>query len=122
MDSERTFWRLLGDYERLTRDESAALRDRDFALLAEIQERKPLLFASLQELAASAGLDRRHLALNDRLESLRALEESNAALLASQLASSRAEHRAIEGLRHRVRGLGQAYGSAPATPGFVLRG
>jgi hypothetical protein len=121
--TERSFWRLLGDYERLTRDESAALRDQDFALLEEIEDRKPLLLTQLQELAARAGLDRGYAPLNERLETLRTQGEANSALLAKRIAESRAEHRAMDGLRSRMKGMGQAYGSArPPRTAFSAHG
>ena len=43
MNSEKKFWRLVGDYERLTSDETVALREVNLAALARLQEQKSVV-------------------------------------------------------------------------------
>ena len=101
--------RLLGEYERLTRDEGAAVRARDFFQLAEIHAFKPLLLAAIVEEGTSLGLDRRLGWFNDTLLALAALERENLQVAACGLTQLALQREQLESARKRLRGLGQAY-------------
>jgi hypothetical protein len=101
--------RLLGEYERLTRDEGAALRARDFAALAEIRAFKPSLLVAIEQEGASLGLDRRVLWFNDRLVALAALESENVDFATRVLLQLTGQRENLASARKRLRGLGHAY-------------
>lgn len=101
--------RLLGEYDRLTRNEGAAIRTEDFSTLAEIQEFKPALLARIVEEGTQLGLDRRVLWFHENLLALEALERENLNLAGRILKRLTVERENLEGARKRLRGLGQAY-------------
>jgi hypothetical protein len=101
--------RLLGDYERLTRDEGAALRSEDFARLAEIHAFKPTLLLAIIEEGESLGLDRRVLWFDDCLVALAALERDNLEYAARGVVQLTAQQACLEAARMRLRSLGHAY-------------
>ena len=116
------FWRLLGDYERLTRDECAALGGLDFAALQSIQPRKPLIVEALRALARELRLDRHAAALRGRIDALLAAERANLSRAARLLAELADERRQLDAARSRLRGL-NAYAVSPVRPaGFVAHG
>jgi len=53
-----TFWRLLGEYERLCVDEAVALRDVNLAALARLQDQKSVVGQTLTMLSADVGSER----------------------------------------------------------------
>jgi hypothetical protein len=101
--------RLLGEYERLTRDEGVALRVPDFSRLAEIHAFKPALLAAIVEDGTALGLDRRVLWFNDCLTALAALETENLNIATRRLTQLRIQRESLEAARKRLRGLGHAY-------------
>jgi hypothetical protein len=101
--------RLLGEYERLTRDESAALRSRDFARLGEIHAFKPELLTAIVEEGSSLGLDRHVMWFDDCLLALAALERDNVNFAARGLMELNAQLDSLEAARKRLRSLGHAY-------------
>lgn len=101
--------RLLGEYERLTRDEGAALRARDFVALAKIHAFKPALLVAIEEEGTTLGLDRRVVWFNDCLVALAALETENVSFAARALRQLSLQRENLEGARKRLRGLGHAY-------------
>lgn len=101
--------RLLGEYERLTRDEGAALRMRDFSMLAEIHAFKPALLLAIVEEGGSLGLDRRILWFDECLLALAALERENIKAAAQGLMQLNLQRENLESARKRLRGLGNAY-------------
>jgi hypothetical protein len=101
--------RLLGEYERLTRDEGVALRLRDFSRLAEIHAFKPALLVAIIEEGTAQGLDRRVLWFDDCLLALTALERDNVNLAARGLRQLNIQRENLESARKRLRGLGHAY-------------
>lgn len=103
--------RLLGEYERLTRDEAAALRARDFTALAAIHSFKPQLLDDLIREGAAQGVDRRVLWFNDRLLALTAMERENVNFAARVLVQLSLQRDNLDSARKRLRGLGNAYRS-----------
>lgn len=101
--------RLLGEYERLTRDEGAALRTEDFSTLAEIQAFKPALLVKIVEEGTQLGLDRRVVWFDDCLRALAVLEGDNVKVAGRMLRQLTAQRENLEGARQRLRGLGHAY-------------
>jgi hypothetical protein len=101
--------RLLGEYERLTRDEAVALKGRDFAALAAIHSFKPELLEEIIREGAAQGLDRRVLWFNERLLTLAALERDNVNFAARVLVQLSQQRENLEAARKRLRGLGHAY-------------
>jgi hypothetical protein len=111
--------RLLGEYERLTRDEAVALRTRDFIRLAEVHAFKPLLLEAIIGEGTSLGLDRRVIWFNDCLLALTALEKENLSAAARGLMQLSVQRTKLESARKRLRGLGHAYRGL-AAPTFRL--
>jgi hypothetical protein len=107
------FWRLLTDYERLTQDESVAIRARDFDAVDSLQGGKPALFDELCGLAARIGLDRQNAALSTRLDALTALETASEKALAAMLDETRTERQNLDSARQRLRSLNTSYGPDP---------
>lgn len=107
--------RLLGEYERLTRDEGAALRTRDFLKLAEIHAFKPVLLSAIVEEGASLGLDRRVVWFDDCLVALATLERDNLNVAAHSLRQLNIQRENLDAARNRLRGLGHAYRWGGAT-------
>lgn len=101
--------RLLADYQRLTQDEMAALRTRDFPALARIHALKPAVLRKIVELGEAEALSRHHAPLNERLLALTALERENSQVAAEALQRARGERDRFEASRQRLLGLGQAY-------------
>ena len=104
-----TLRRLLGEYERLTRDEGAAIRTQDFSTLAEIQSFKPALFLRIVEEGTLLGLDRRVLWFDECLRALAELEHGNVSVAAQSLRQLTLQRESLESARKRLRGLGHAY-------------
>ena len=102
---EQRFWRGLAAYERLTDDESVAIRARDFDAVEDIHSRKPALLDELCVLAAGAGLSRRTPALSCRIERLTTTETANAEAVATMLGAARRERQNLELARQRRRKL-----------------
>lgn len=120
---ERRFWRLLRDYERLTQDESVAIRARDFDAVENIHARKPAVLAALCTIGAQAGFDRRTADLGARIERLTAAETANAEIMATMLGEARLERQNLEAARLRLRSLNTLYGPEPAREqGFCVHG
>ena len=101
--------RLLGEYERLTRDEGAALRTRDFTRLAEIHAFKPALLSAIVEEGTSLGLDRRVLWFDDCLLAIAAIERENVNVTARGLIQLTVQRENLVSARKRLRCLGHAY-------------
>lgn len=103
--------RLLGEYERLTRDEGVALRTSDFCRLAEIHSFKPALLRTIVEEGTSLGLDRRVQWFHDCLLGLETLERDNVNAAARGVMQLTLQRDHLESARKRLRGLGHAYRS-----------
>jgi len=101
--------RLLGEYERLTTDEAAAVRARDFPALAEIHAFKPQLLAEIVAEAGREHIDRKVAWFNERLDRLAELERENVNFAARVLAQLRVQRENLDQARKRLRGLGNAY-------------
>ncbi len=101
--------RLLGEYERITRNEGAALRAQDFPTLAESIALKAALLAQITKEGASLGLDRRVLWFDDYLVALAAMERENLSCAARVLVQLNLQRESLLTARHRLCGLGQTY-------------
>jgi len=103
-------WRLLGDCERLARDETAALTHRNFPVLIKTQQVKAALLADLASeatlLHASANSPARA-----RLEKLLDCNRRNSSLLAGMMESARAERRNLRSGLNQLRSLRASYRS-----------
>lgn len=109
MATERDFWRLLTDYERLTIDESAMLGAGEFAELAALQDLKDPLLEKMRALAKTAGLDRTNPELASRVDQVLANAGQNRKLIAKMITRAHAERQNLDSARLRLRGLGSAY-------------
>jgi|GEM_PF-5780120 len=105
--------RLLGEYERLTRNEGAALRAQDFPALTEMFALKAALLTQITSEGAGLGLDRRVHWLNDCLVALADMERDNVSCAARALVQLKVQRESLAAARQRLRGLGHAY-SHPA--------
>lgn len=101
--------RLLGEYEKLTRDEAAALRTQDFSALDRIHSFKPALLVEIMAEGTALGLDRRVLWFDEWLTMLGGLERENVEFAARVLRQLTAQRETLESARKRLRGLGHAY-------------
>ena len=109
MAGERDFWRLLTEYERLTRNESFSIKSEDFAEVAAIQKCKDSILAKLQALGAECGLDRRNSELSRRMDKLIESEQRNEQLLGTMAVRACTKLRSLDATRSRLRGLGNSY-------------
>ncbi len=83
-DSEKSFWRLLGDYEALTQQESLAIRHEDFPSLINAQRLKTAIFPDWLQMGTELGISREVSAeLHERLEGITAQENDNMLALAA---------------------------------------
>lgn len=122
--SGAAFWRLLADYERISRDETTAIRGEDFETVATIQALKAVLFATLEGSGRDLGIDRREASFHARLEKIAAAERANQAFVKQLLARNAAERRTLDTARSRLRDLLHSYVSikAPSGGSFFARG
>jgi DNA repair ATPase RecN len=118
MIAERDFWRLLADYERLTKDESAALGAGDFETLASIQGLKDPVLETMRTLAKTAGLDRTNPQLAARVDQVLVNAERNKKLIETMLSRAHTERQNLDAARQRLRGLGSAYRPPPTHTAF----
>ena len=109
MVADLDFWRLLSDYERLTKNESAALLAGAFEDLAVIQDLKDPVLETMRTFARSAGLDRANSELARRIDQLLVHAERNQKLIETMLSRARVERLNLDAARLRLRGLGSAY-------------
>ena len=109
MATERDFWRLLADYERLTIDESAALGGGDFDELAALQDLKDPLLETMRTLAKESGLDRTNPRLASRVDQVLSSAHRNRKLIDNMLSRARTERQNLDAAKLRLRGLGTAY-------------
>ena len=118
------FWRHLADYERISRDETTAIRAEDFETAASIQELKATLFDALHEGGRELGMDRREASFHERLEKIADGERANETFVRQLLARNAAERRTLLTARARLRGLQHSYAPASASGGtaFLARG
>lgn len=103
------FWRLLADYERISRDETTAIRGEDFETAAAIQALKAVLFATLEDTGRDLGIDRRQPSFHERLEKIAVGERANQAFVKQLLARNTAERKSLDTARSRLRGLLHSY-------------
>jgi hypothetical protein len=104
--------RLLGDYERLTRNEGAALRAQDFPALAEIFSLKQALLLQITTEGSALGLDCRVRWFDDCLAALAGMERDNVSFAARVLVQMKVQRESLAAARKRLRGLGRAYRQA----------
>jgi hypothetical protein len=109
MFADEDFWRLLGDYERLTKDESAALLAGAFEDLAVIQDLKEPVLEMMREFATAAGIDRANSEFTRRIDQLLLHAERNKKLIETMLRRAHVEQHNLDAARQRVRDLGTAY-------------
>ncbi len=109
MSAERDFWRLLAEYERLTRDESFSLKSEDFAEVDALQNCKDTVLEKLEALAGEAGLDRRNAELARRIDVLIEIERQNEKRVGAMIARDAAQTRSMDAARLRLRRLGNIY-------------
>jgi hypothetical protein len=98
--------RLLGAFEQLVAEETAAVHANDFSAIESVQERAGVVGVRLAELtgdSATADL-RRH------VETLLAQREQNSAVLAQRLTDVSAEIERLQGARRCLRRVAPAYG------------
>lgn len=121
--TSRAFWRLLADYETVSRDETTALRAQDFETAGDIQALKAVIFAALEECGRALGIDRREASLHQRLEKIAAGERANHVFVGQLLAGNAAERKALNAARTRLRSLLHSYVSLDSAGGsFLARG
>lgn len=122
MLAEQRFWRLLADYEQLTRDEAAALRARDFDKVSRGQKSKAALLGELPALAAAVGLNCRETTLAGRLDALIRAEEENREATSALLHTTRSKHPQLAGARRLSCVLGAIYGPEAAGLNLGVQG
>ena len=114
-DEDKRFWRLLSDYEELTRGETAAVQHRDYPSLEAAQERKAAVLSALQQTAARLGLDRTNCPeLVRRLDTVSAAEAANLDTLAARRTLMQQRSRELSANWQRFRSVKKNYGSVPS--------
>ncbi len=117
-DSQKRFWRLLSDYEELTRGETAAVQHRDYPSLEDAQTLKATILPVLQRTAASLGLDRTNCpALVVRLDAIAAAEAANLETLAVRRTAMQTRVGEMDTTRQRLRTLRNYH--ADPSPGYA---
>lgn len=116
MSSERKFWRLLGDYERLTTDEAVLLREVNVAALNRLQAQKAVICVAALEAATAAGLS----LPAERSERLLARQKKNLTLTQKQLAHIRCEQQNLTTAAQRLNNVGRVYLHGPEKPPALL--
>lgn len=109
MKLERKFWRLLGDYERLTRDETLAIQEQNYPVVADLSARKTVLFLEMQSLGKTLDIDRAHPALKSRIDPLIETEQRNAALLNKCVSETCCHRQTLEAATKRLRNFERVY-------------
>ncbi|MCX6953346.1 MAG: hypothetical protein NTV51_14425 [Verrucomicrobia bacterium] len=113
----QTCARLLGALEELADAEAATLRHRDFAAVADIQDRA----APLIEYLATHGPAVADNALRARVWEFLRRRAQTGEWLDLQLAEARAELQGMQASQHRVARIAPVYGKAPVqVPGQLL--
>ncbi|HEX4666335.1 MAG TPA: hypothetical protein VH207_07030 [Chthoniobacterales bacterium] len=115
MNTKQDFWRLLGDYERLSTDEGVALRDVNLAALARLKDQKAVVAEAVLELAAEGGLS----IPTARYQNLITKQNENLAITQEQLARMSCEQQNLANASQRLGHVRRAYkqesGQASAT-------
>lgn len=109
MSSEQKFWRLLGDYERLTQNETTALLEFNLPVLREIQDKKPAFFRDLAECGEQCGLDCKNPEVARRFNLLAQAQQRNEAFIAGFLAKRRGEMDSLNRAVGQIRFLRASY-------------
>lgn len=121
-EDNKRFWRLLSDYEELTRGETAAVQHRDYPSLEAAQERKSDILRVLQRTAAHLGLDRTNCPeLVRRLDAVSAAEAANLEALAARRVRMQQQSDELRASWQRFRSVRKNYGSEPS-PGVPMGG
>ena len=126
-EPEKKFWRLLGDYEVLTRQESVAIQHENFPALIEAQRLKTTIFPDWLQLGSELGINREvSFELNERLEGITSLENTNLLGLTAIRESARQRLTELAQARQRLALMRRNYHEkeipgAPST-GFVAHG
>ena len=126
-ESERKFWRLLADYEALTRQEAVAVQHEDFASLIEAQRLKTTIFPDWLQLGAELGISREvSPELDKRLKGILSLENSSMIVLSIIRESARQRIGELAQARRRLAQVRRNYHEKEipcAIPtGFVAHG
>lgn len=126
-DSEKSFWRLLGDYEALTLQESLAIQHENFPSLIDAQRLKTALFPDWLQLGSELGITREvNSELHDRLEEITTRENENMLALAAIRDAARQRIGELAQARQRLTHMRRNYhekeipGAIPT--GFVAHG
>ena len=111
------FWRLLTDYEALTRQETVAVWHRNYPSLEEAQRLKAAIFPVLTRLGLELHLNRQNCPeLRQRLEAVSATEATNLEAITMQRAEAHRRLGELAASRQRLHKVGKNYqegGNAP---------
>ncbi len=126
-DREKSFWRLLADYEALTQQESVAIRHEHFPSLIDAQRIKTTIFPGWLQLGAELGISREvNAELHERLEAITAQENDNMRALAAIRDTARQRIGELAQARQRLTHVRRNYRETEipsAVPtGFVAHG
>ncbi len=126
-DPEKSFWRLLADYEALTQQESVAIQHENFPSLINAQRIKTTIFPGWLQLGADLGISREvNAELHERLELITAQENDNMRALAVIRDSARQRIGELAQARQRLQHIRRNYHEKEipcAVPsGFVAHG
>ena len=116
------FWALISKCESLTAMEAGMLKSLQFEGIDRLQDEKAAVFANLQVVGRSLGLDRSNRDLRIRLEALEEAEKRNLAQVASILQNLRAELREAGVLERNLHSLRGAYSPDDARGDFFVEG
>ena len=126
-EPEKKFWRLLADYEALTRQEAVAIAHENFLALIDAQRLKTTIFPDWLQLGGDLGIHREeNPELHERLEGITALENDNMLALTVIRESARQRIGELSQARQRLAQLRRNYREKEIpgvlTTGFVAHG
>ena len=104
------FWRLLTDYEALTRQETVAVWHRDYPSLEEAQRLKAVILPVWQRLGGELHLNRLNCPeLRQRLDAISAREGTNLEAITAQREDAQRRLGALAATRQRLHKVGRNY-------------
>lgn len=109
INQEQNFWRLFASYEDLTRHQSTAIGEGNFAILENLHEKKTSILQEMAKIAAFLGWNREHPALKDRLSALITLARENTVQMNGQIATTRRKSLLLEAASKRLQAVDHVY-------------
>jgi len=112
---EAKFYRLLSAYEKLTVEETTALRERNFVYFSSIRDTKPLILPEMLELAKALEIHTKDPTVKDRMLKIIQMGQANTQLVEGYLAENNATRQNAMAAIKRLKSLSRIYNQDTAT-------